>query len=41
VSESDEKTRVTAVVQSPRGSSLAKKNDCLVVIYTKEPTLLG
>src|SRR5260221_11792460 len=41
VSDSDEKTRVTAVVQSPRGGSLAKKNDCLVVIYTKEPTLLG
>jgi two-component system cell cycle response regulator len=41
VSDSDEKTRVTAVVQSPRISSLAKKNDCLVVIYTKEPTLLG
>jgi two-component system, cell cycle response regulator len=42
VSESEEKTRVTAVVQPPRGSSPAvKKNDCLVVIYTKEPTLLG
>jgi two-component system cell cycle response regulator len=41
VNESDEKTRVTAVVQPSRGSSLAKKNDCLVVIYTKEPTLLG
>ena len=42
MTESEEKTRVTAVVQPPRGSSLAgKKNDCLVVIYTKEPTLLG
>jgi diguanylate cyclase (GGDEF)-like protein len=41
VNDSDEKTRVTAVVQSPRDGSPAKKNDCLIVIYTKEPTLLG
>jgi two-component system cell cycle response regulator len=40
VSESDEKTRVTAVVQPPGGTG-TKKSDCLVVIYTKEPTLLG
>jgi len=42
VTDSEEKTRVTAVVNPPGGGSLAaKKNDCLVVIYTKEPTLLG
>ena len=39
----DEKTRVTQVVQPiPAGGSAAKNTtDCLVVIYTKEPTLLG
>ncbi len=43
VSESEEKTRVTAVVEkSPNGSEGAPKgNDCLVVIYTKELSLLG
>ena len=40
VSESEEKTRVTAVVQKPL-SQAEKGNDCLVVIYTKEPSLLG
>ena len=40
VSDSEEKTRVTAVVQ-PEGGAGARRNDCLVVIYTKEPTLLG
>jgi diguanylate cyclase (GGDEF)-like protein len=42
VSDFDEKTRVTQVVQPTPGSSGAKgTTDCLVVIYTKEPTLLG
>ena len=44
MSESEEeKTRVTAIVQKPlQGADGAPKgNDCLVVIYTKEPTLLG
>jgi diguanylate cyclase (GGDEF)-like protein len=43
VSESEEKTRVTAIVQKPLGGGDdgPKGNDCLVVIYTKEPTLLG
>ncbi len=43
VSESEEKTRVTAVVEKPLGGAdgAPKRNDCLVVIYTKEPTLLG
>ena len=43
VSESEEKTRVTAIVQKPLGGTegAPKGNDCLVVIYTKEPTLLG
>jgi two-component system cell cycle response regulator len=43
VSESEEKTRVTAVVEKPLAGSdgAPKGNDCLVVIYTKEPTLLG
>ena len=38
----DEKTRVTQVVQQvlPGGTG-PKTTDCLVVIYTKEPTLLG
>jgi diguanylate cyclase (GGDEF)-like protein len=43
VSESEEKTRVTAIVQKPLGTGegVPKGNDCLVVIYTKEPSLLG
>jgi diguanylate cyclase (GGDEF)-like protein len=44
VSESnEEKTRVTAIVQKPLGGDdgLPKGNGCLVVIYTKEPSLLG
>jgi two-component system, cell cycle response regulator len=43
VSESEEKTRVTAIVQKPLGGGDGgpKGNDCLVVIYTKEPSLLG
>ncbi len=43
MSESEEKTRVTAIVQKPLGGGDdgPKGNDCLVVIYTKEPTLLG
>jgi two-component system cell cycle response regulator len=43
LSDSEEKTRVTAVVQPPGGASASKsgRNDCLVVIYTKEKALLG
>jgi diguanylate cyclase (GGDEF)-like protein len=41
VSEHDEKTRVTAIVQKPTVDETKAGNDCLVVIYTKEPTLLG
>ncbi len=41
MSESEEKTRVTAIVQKPLAEGGPKGNDCLVVIYTKEPTLLG
>jgi diguanylate cyclase (GGDEF)-like protein len=38
----DEKTRVTAIVQKPlAGEGAPKGSDCLVVIYTKEPSLLG
>jgi two-component system, cell cycle response regulator len=42
VNDFDEKTRVTQVVQPPPGA-VGPRNatDCLVVIYTKEPTLLG
>jgi len=40
VSEFDEKTRVTQVVQRPAAEE-GPGNDCLVVIYTKEPGLLG
>ncbi len=40
VSEFDEKTRVTQVVQKPAGEEGAG-NDCLVVIYAPEPGLLG
>lgn len=36
----DEKTRVTTVTQPTPGSDPGG-NDCVVVIYTKEPTLLG
>jgi two-component system, cell cycle response regulator len=42
VNDFDEKTRVTQVVQPPPGAPGPKTTtDCLVVIYTKEPTLLG
>ncbi|HWL86750.1 MAG TPA: GGDEF domain-containing protein [Polyangiaceae bacterium] len=42
MSDSDEKTRVTTIVQKPiAGEARPRGNDCLVVIYTKEPTLLG
>jgi diguanylate cyclase (GGDEF)-like protein len=41
VSESEEKTRVTAIVQKPATSEGPRGGDCLVVIYTKEPSLLG
>ncbi len=40
MSEFDEKTRVTQVVQRPAMVE-ATGNDCVVVIYTKEPGLLG
>ncbi len=40
MSDSEEKTRVTAV-GPPQGGDGERRNDCLVVIYTKEPTLLG
>jgi two-component system cell cycle response regulator len=40
MTDSDEKTRVTTIVQKPEDNR-PKGNDCLVVIYTKEPTLLG
>lgn len=40
MSEFDEKTRVTQVVQRPVVEE-ATGNDCVVVIYTKEPGLLG
>ena len=40
MSEQDEKTRVTQVVQAPPPDPGAG-NDCLVVIYTAEPGLLG
>jgi diguanylate cyclase (GGDEF)-like protein len=42
VSESEEKTRVTQIVQRPLSKEEGPRgNDCLVVIYTKEPSLLG
>jgi pSer/pThr/pTyr-binding forkhead associated (FHA) protein len=44
VSELDEKTRVTTIVQKPAteaADGAPRNNDCIVVIYTKEPTLLG
>lgn len=37
----DEKTRVTVIVTNPPEQGDARRNDCLVVIYTKEATLLG
>ena len=39
----DEKTRVTAVAQRPALLSTASGtgNDCLIAIYSKEPTFLG
>ena len=40
VNEFDEKTRVTQVSQEPPTDHVGA-NDCVVVIYTKEPTLLG
>ena len=40
MSEQDEKTRVTQVVQAPPPDP-GTGNDCLVVIYTAEPGLLG
>jgi len=40
VSENDEKTRVTQVVQAPPPDQPAG-NDCVVVIYAAEPGLLG
>jgi len=40
VSEHEEKTKVTQL-QSPPKSADGQRNDCLVVIYTKEATLLG
>jgi len=40
VNDFDEKTRVTQVSQATP-SDQAGANDCVVVIYTKEPTLLG
>jgi diguanylate cyclase (GGDEF)-like protein len=43
VNDFDEKTRVTQIVQptTPEGVGAKVTTDCLVVIYTKEPTLLG
>ncbi|MSP23849.1 MAG: GGDEF domain-containing protein [Myxococcales bacterium] len=37
----DEKTRITQVTRPAVDESGALRTDCLVVIYTKEPTLLG
>jgi two-component system cell cycle response regulator len=42
VSDFDEKTRVTQVIQGKLDDEPTETgNDCLVVIYTKEPNLLG
>jgi hypothetical protein len=42
VTDFDEKTRVTQVIQGkPDDEPAETGNDSLVVIYTKEPTLLG
>jgi diguanylate cyclase (GGDEF)-like protein len=40
VNEFDEKTRVTQVSQTTNEEQV-QGNDCVVVIYTKEPTLMG
>ncbi len=40
MSDFEEKTRVTAVVQTPSAQS-KKGNACLVAIYSKDPALLG
>src|SRR5690606_9242485 len=40
VNDFDEKTRVTQVSQE-QPSEQVGANDCVVVIYTKEPTMLG
>ncbi len=38
----DEKTRVTQILTDQKAPSVSRsQTDCLVVIYTKEPTLLG
>jgi len=41
VSEHEEKTRVTQLQGPPKSAADGPRNDCLVVIYTKEATLLG
>ncbi|MBM4357493.1 MAG: diguanylate cyclase [Deltaproteobacteria bacterium] len=44
MSSFDEKTRVTEVVRPAQGEpeeGATSRTDCLVVIYTKEPTLMG
>jgi diguanylate cyclase (GGDEF)-like protein len=42
VANFDEKTRVTQIVRHAPGEDAGtQRTDCLVVIYTKEPTLLG
>lgn len=41
VSDFDETTRVTLVTSSVPSEEAARGNDCVVVIYTKEPALLG
>ena len=40
MNDPDEKTRVTQIIP-PLDLAASGKTDCLVVIYTKEPTLLG
>ena len=41
VPDSEELTKITVVVPTPPDPGTIHRNDCLVVIYTKEPTLLG
>ena len=41
MSEHEEKTRVTQFPNPPKSAGDGHRNDCLVVIYTQEPTLLG
>lgn len=42
MSDFDEKTRVTQVIQGKPGDEIQQTgNDCLVIIYAKEPSLLG